>query len=166
MYWIHAMRASVLYAAGSERGALESFDEAIDLAQDNPLLLNARARLLSTAADESVRNSAQAIADAQMASALVPDSPNFAAALAIVYAESGDFMSAVEAQMRAIGLLQPGNQDAFAQYQERLALYEQMMPFERSYNFCSVDDEPANANANGANSLAKYLVFCLENNNS
>jgi tetratricopeptide (TPR) repeat protein len=42
LYWIHALRASALYATGSEQGALDSLNDAIDLAPDNPLLFNAR----------------------------------------------------------------------------------------------------------------------------
>lgn len=167
LYWVYALRASALYAAGSEQDALASLNDAIDLAPDNPFLFNARARLTSTALDENVRNSAHAIADAQRASELVPDEPGFVAALATVYAESGDFENAVATQRRAIDMLEPGDQDALAWYQDRLTLYEQGMPFERPLSYCSTDDDPPDPNTNtNSNFVSQYLVFCIGNGNS
>jgi tetratricopeptide (TPR) repeat protein len=163
LFWIHALRASALFAAGFEEGALASFNDAINLEPDNAILLNGRARLLSTAMSEIVRNRAQAIADAQKASELEPNRPNFVTTLATIYAESGEFDNAAEAQQRAIEMLEPADQITLDDYRGRLALYEQGMSFDRPIVSCDPDSDPTNPDSNATgNALMPYLAFCFE----
>ncbi len=162
LYWIHTLRGSALFSLGAEQEALASYDEAIRLEPNSALIFNARARLLSTARDENVRNGPQAIADAQRATELEPGQPNFVAGLAIVYAESGEFENAVVTQQRAIDLLEPNDQGAIDHYRSRLDLYRQGMAAERQFISCeTIKDSPDPDYENGSSFLLPYIVFCF-----
>ena len=160
-YWIYGLRGSALFAMGREPEALVMFNEALNLAPNDALLLNARSRLLSTALDENVRNGAQAIADAQRASELVPGRPAFVAALATAYAESGDFEKAVETQLHAIDLLDPEDQASLGPYMFRLDLYRKGEPFRRE--LCVKEEDAASLQDHETNgsALSSFLSFCF-----
>jgi tetratricopeptide (TPR) repeat protein len=160
IFWIHALRGSALFSVGYEQEALASFDEAISLEPDNALLLNARARVLSSAVDDNVRNGPRAITDAQRASELQPGQPAFIAALATAYAENGEFERAVEIQQQAIDLLQPGDLETRETYASRLALYQNGKPFRREIA-CGTDGDSGQDSENDGATLAPYIVFCL-----
>ncbi len=117
-----------------------SFDKAVDLAPNNSVILNERARLLASAADENVLNGQQAIADAQRANELVPGWPDYVAVLAAAYAENGEFENAAETQQRAIDLLEPGDQGAIDIYLSQLDLYQRGRPFRREFVSCETDE--------------------------
>lgn len=160
VYWMHALRGSALFAIDREQEALASFNEALSLAPNDALLLNARARLLSTALDENVRNGPQAITDAQRASELEPGRSAFVAALATAYAENGEFKKAVETQQRAIDLLGPEDQGAIETYLSRLELYQQGRPFRRE--LCEkIEDSSDPDREISSPVLSSYLVFCF-----
>jgi tetratricopeptide (TPR) repeat protein len=160
VYWIHALRGSALFEITREEEALDSFNEALSLAPDDALLLNARSRLLSTALDENVRNGPQAIADAQRASELVPGRQAFVAALATAYAENGEFEKAVETQLRAIDLLDPEDETSLGPYMFRLDLYREGRPFRRELCVKEEDAPPPDREASGS-ALSSYLAFCF-----
>ena len=162
LYWIHTLRGSALYAIGDDREALASFNEAVSLAPNNALLLNARGRLLATALDENVRNGPQAIADAQRASELEPGQPAYVAVLAAAYAENGEFENAAETQQRAIDLLEPGDQGAIGTYLSRLELYQQGIPFRRELLLCETIEDSLNPDHEvNSSTLLPYLTFCF-----
>ena len=156
------MRGSALFSLGDEQEALASYDEAISLEPNNALIFNARARLLSTALDENVRNGPRAIADAQRASSLAPGHPNYIAALATVYAENGEFENAVETQQRAIDLLDPNDQGRIDFYRSRLDLYRQGIAAQRQLISCeTIKDSPDPDYEDGSSVLLPYIVFCF-----
>ena len=127
IFWVHANRGTLLFERGDYQAALSSFDEAIGLAPENSILLNARARLRAAAPDASVRDGAAAVADASRAVGLHEIVPVFYFdTLAAAYAESGDFARAAETQEGIIGRL-PAEERAA--YQGRLDLYRRNMPF-------------------------------------
>jgi len=127
IYWIHANLGTILFERGEYQAALAAFDEAISLAPDNVILLNARARLRATSADASIRDGAQAVDDASRAVALDGEVPIFFFdTLAAAYAENGDFTRAVELQERVVEEAPPA---ARGEYEERLRLYRQNMPY-------------------------------------
>ncbi len=163
-YWIHALLGSALFALGDEQGALASINEAVNLAPNNANILNGRARLLSTALDENVRNGPQAMADAQRAMALEPGRPAFVAALATAYAENGEFENAVETQQHAIDLLDPADpayQDVIDAYRSRLDLYREGMPFRREMITCGAVEDPSDADQDIIRSIFSPVVFCF-----
>lgn len=166
-YWIHAFKASALFAIGEEEEALAAINDAVVLAPDNAELLNARARLLSTALNENVRDGTMAIADAQRALALTPGRPAYIAALATAYAENGEFENAVETQQFAIDQLEdqlnpadPAYRDTIDSYQSRLALYRERMPFRREMITCGTDEDRPDTNRAADDSVFSPLVFC------
>lgn len=129
VFWIEAFRANAYFDAGDYQHALQSYNEAVDLEPANASLLNARARLLATAPDADVRNGPLAISDAQAAIALAPGNPEFLGTLAAAYAENGEFEEATLEQHKAIALLPEGNVNAANDYQSRLNLYLQELPY-------------------------------------
>ena len=162
LHWIHALRGSALFSLGEEQEVLASYDEAIRLEPNNALIFNARARLLSTAFDENVRNGPRAIADAQRASELAPGQPNYVAALATIYAENGEFENAVETQQRAIDLLDPNDQRRIDFFRSRLDLYRQGIAAQRRIIWCeTIKDSPDPDYEDGSSVLLPYLSFCF-----
>ncbi len=162
LFWIHLSRGAVLFAAGDEQGALESFNDAVGLAPNNSVILNERARLLSTALDENVRNGSQAIADARRVNALIPGWPDYVAVLASAYAEAGEFENAVQTQQRAINLLEPGDQDVMGVYMSQLDLYRRNMPYRREFVSCPADEDSADSGNEASVVFLTYLeVYCL-----
>jgi tetratricopeptide (TPR) repeat protein len=129
VYWIHAFRAGAYYYFGDYEAALSSYNEALSLEPNRPSILNERAWMLATAPDDNVRDGLQAITDALAAIELAPRSPAIIDTLAAAYAENGEFENAVEAQQRAIDVLQAGDKESIADYQSRLDLYSQGMPY-------------------------------------
>lgn len=164
LYWVHLSRGALLFATGDEQEALVSFDKAVDLAPNNSVILNERARLLASAADENVLNGQQAIADAQRANELVPGWPDYVAVLAAAYAENGEFENTAETQQRAIDLLEPGDQGAIDIYLSQLDLYQRGRPFRREFVSCETDEYSSDS-GNEADSSVVFLtyleVYCL-----
>jgi tetratricopeptide (TPR) repeat protein len=132
LYWIHAYRGDALFAAGQFEDALESYDDAIELAPEESELLAYRARILASAADDDFRDGPQAVENALDAieMARLSGTPIFYIdTLAMARAEIGQFTNAIELQRRAIANLQAGDTETRTEYQGRLDLYLAEMPY-------------------------------------
>jgi tetratricopeptide (TPR) repeat protein len=132
LYWIHAYRGDALFVAGQFEDALESYDDAIELAPEESDLRASRARLLASAADDDFRDGTQAVANALEAieMARLSGTPvSYIDTLAMARAEMGQFTNAIELQRRAIANLQAGDAEARAEYQSRLNLYLAETPY-------------------------------------
>jgi tetratricopeptide (TPR) repeat protein len=108
-----------------------SLEPDMDLARRNKALaLNGKAWKLATDGDENKRNGQQAVRLAEEAKRLNSDEPYIHGTLAADYAESGRFADAVASQERAVSMLQKaGNQEAAADFNERLKLYQRNKPY-------------------------------------
>jgi tetratricopeptide (TPR) repeat protein len=131
--------------------ALADYNEAINLDTGNVWSLIGRARIMATAPEPVLRDGQQAVSDALSAIELHRNSARperrwlrlqerraraqsttpsiFLDTLASAYAENGEFETAVDSQQRAIASLQAGDGEAIVDYQNRLDLYLQGMPY-------------------------------------
>jgi tetratricopeptide (TPR) repeat protein len=127
---VHASRASNHAYVREYALALAFYDEAIALSPEGTTYFNNRAWLLATAPDDAVRDGVRAVADALKAIELSSEHPIFVDTLAAAYAEAGDFAKAAETQARAIEVLSAnGTRPAIEDFQSRLDLYNQNMPY-------------------------------------
>jgi tetratricopeptide (TPR) repeat protein len=110
------------------------YDEQLALLQDvlqrnpdDPASLAARARLLAASPDAPIRDGKQALADATRACVLTNwRNPLHLDALAMAYAETGDYAAAVRWQQQALADLPKGLAPEFA---ARLALYQKRQAY-------------------------------------
>jgi tetratricopeptide (TPR) repeat protein len=100
-------------------------------APDAPVLANALAWILATAADPQQRNGGQAVELAQKAcGATLGTNHGYLDTLAVALAEAGRFDDAVRTAQRAIAVAdKAGAKGAVEAYRGRLALYEQKKPY-------------------------------------
>ena len=90
-----------------------------------------KADFLATCPEQSLRNGAEAVADAQKANELQPIHyrvPEWVDTLAAAYAEKGDFGQAVQWEQKAISLV-PASSAIARKYAARLKLYQQGKPY-------------------------------------
>ena len=129
IFWIQMRRGDAYFLAGDDEAALESYEAAVALNPESAVALIYRAMILAAAAEDNLRDPAQALEDAQRANQLDPDQPAYIDILAVAHAANGNFDKAVEETQRAISLLPPGDQNSRDDYQSRMALYRQATPF-------------------------------------
>jgi tetratricopeptide (TPR) repeat protein len=129
IFWIQLQRGDAYFRAGIYEEALEAYNAASELFPDSASILINRSLVLAAAPDETLRNPAQALADAQRANQIAPRQPAYIDALACAYAANGDFENAVQTQERAITFVPRDDAAAIADYRTRLELYRQNMPF-------------------------------------
>jgi tetratricopeptide (TPR) repeat protein len=122
VFRIQMQRGDAYFLAGDNEAALESYEAAVTLNPDSAIALIYRAMILAAAAEEDLRNPAQALSDALRANQLEPGQPAYIEVLAVAYAAKGDFDTAVEEAQRAISLLPSRDQSSRDDYQSRLAL--------------------------------------------
>ena len=109
--------------------AISDYDQAIRLKPDFAEAYNAKAWLLATARDASIRDGDETVRLAQEAVRLDEDEPNYRDTLAAAYAEAGRFNDAVAEQERAIWMLRlQGKHVQVADYRTRLELYMSGQP--------------------------------------
>jgi len=129
VFWIQMQRGDAYFLASDDEAALESYEAAVTLNPESAVALISRAMILAAAAEENLRDPAQALEDAQRANQLDSDQPAYIDVLAVAHAANGDFDKAVEETQRAINLLPPGDQNSLDEYQSRMALYRRATPF-------------------------------------
>ena len=113
---------------------MDQFQAALTLRDDNAQALAGIAWIRATAADESLRDSNQAIALAERAAAAT-ERRNLSVldALAAAYASAGRFEDAVSTVESGINLATAAGLDAAAtQFRERLLLYRRHQPYRQS----------------------------------
>jgi tetratricopeptide (TPR) repeat protein len=125
------LRANINAHLGKYAEALEEFDYLISLHPRNVTLARAlsdRAWFRATCSNASFRNGQQAVKDAKAAcSIMIWKDEHMIDTLAVVYAETGDFNSAVQyvAQALAVKGILPNSTKLF---QQHLALFQQHKP--------------------------------------
>lgn len=129
IFWIQMQRGDAYFLIGDDEEALESYGAAVSLNPESAVALIYRAMILAAAAEEELRNPTQALEDAQRANQLEPDQPAYIDALAVALAANGEFDKAIQETQRAKSLLPADDLGSQDEYQSRIALYEQGMPF-------------------------------------
>lgn len=124
IFWIHAIRGDAYFLSGIYDEALESYDRALRIEEDEASARSNRALILAAAPDEELRNAPQALEDAQLVNELVPDQPAYIDVLAIAYAANGYFDMAEEEEERAMDLLPREDQGRWQSYRQRLRLFQ------------------------------------------
>lgn len=100
--------------------AIADYDEAIRLDPTFPPPWNERARLAVTCGDATYRNGKKAVQDATKACELTAwKNERYLITLAAAYAETGDFVSAIKLQEKAIELAPQESKDPFTYFLER-----------------------------------------------
>ncbi len=125
------LRANINARLGKYAEALKEFDYLVSLHPRNVTLARAlsdRARFRATCPNASFRNGQQAVKDAKAAcSIMIWKDEHMIDTLAVAYAETGDFSSAVQyaAQALAVKGILP---DSTKLFQQHLALFQQHKP--------------------------------------
>ncbi len=103
--------------------AVADLDQALKIEPNNPDALNGRAWFRATCPVAKYRDGAQAVAAATKACEVTGNKePGLLDTLAAAYAESGDFVSAMKWEIKAIELETDAKEKA--EYGERLKLYQ------------------------------------------
>jgi tetratricopeptide (TPR) repeat protein len=122
--WIYASRAQAYENIRDYEMVLDSLFKAQEVAPDSPIILAWIALYLAVAPDDNLRDGAQAVAKAQWAIELATGNlAIFVDTPAAAYAETGDFMRAVEEERRAIKMLPPGDPATAMDFQNSLENY-------------------------------------------
>ncbi len=123
--------ASWLYADGDLRRAVNEFRRVLESERDDPEALNDLAWILATSPDDSLRNSPEAVADAQKACRLTSyKRPEMLSALAAAQADAGDFSNAVATVQMAIhAATAAGNTQMVSADEQFLQLYRANKPY-------------------------------------
>ena len=121
-------RGEVNQQLGDWQAALADFEQARELNSGNAAAWENAARLLAACPDDEIRNSAKAVEYAQKACQLTEwNNADALAALAIAYAELGDWQAATDICDEQLAKLS-GDPDA-AQFEELRALFVEEQPF-------------------------------------
>lgn len=126
----HSNLGSVLLSQGKTPDALVHFEEAIRARPDWAFVRNNRAWVLATSADDAIRDSEAAVAEAEKACSLDGANPAFLDTLAAAYAAAGRYADAERTIERAIGLAESARLDSLVpELRARLDLYRAGKPF-------------------------------------
>ena len=125
----HLFRSHSHSREGQYGLAQSDLDQAIRLKPDFAEAYNALAWMLATATEARYRDGKRAVELAYKAISL-KDDVNYYDSLAAAYAENGEFTKAVSEQSRAIAWLRTaGNEEAIADFQNRLDMYLEGRPY-------------------------------------
>jgi Flp pilus assembly protein TadD len=121
----------LLYQCGQIAQAVEQLRQAALLKPPNPLTLNNLAWLLATCSDDTVRNGAEAVHDAEEACRLTGyKNAGMLSTLAATYAEAGRFPEAIRTAENAIQMQDAAGETRFAQLNRQfLTLYRAGKPW-------------------------------------
>jgi tetratricopeptide (TPR) repeat protein len=116
---------------GKNSEALEHWRKAIALTPKSATVYVGAARILSSAAEDSLRNGTEAIGLAKQANDLTSgNDPSVLDTLGAAYAEAGQFPQALDSARRALGLAVAKGDNSMANgIRYRISLYEQNKPF-------------------------------------
>jgi tetratricopeptide (TPR) repeat protein len=127
----HNNLGQILVETGRPAEAIRHYREALEVQRDWPAALAGLAWIRATSNESALRNGREAVHLAERAAALTHKRDAAVMdALAAAYAEVGDYNRAVDCIRAAIGLARSrGLPDLAEHMQERLALYEQRVPY-------------------------------------
>jgi tetratricopeptide (TPR) repeat protein len=134
----HYLLGITLARQGKSAEAVEELRKELELAPESPNALSALARLLSSDSNPLVRDGVAAVAIAERLAAIARDDPATLDAIAMAYAEFGDFDRALGYQTRAVQLLRTSGQREQARlrdYMARLQLYRAGTPYRQQRSF-------------------------------
>jgi tetratricopeptide (TPR) repeat protein len=123
----HANLAEAYAAVGHRAQAAQEFAHAVDVAPDNPFLLNRLAWLLATSPEDAVRNGSRAVELAQKSVSITTRQDAMSLeTLSAAYAEVGRFDDALATGREALALAErQGNEAMATELARRLPLFEQ-----------------------------------------
>jgi tetratricopeptide (TPR) repeat protein len=126
----HYFLGMALVMTGKRTEGLAQWRQALRKDPDNVQVLNETAWVLSTSADDSLRNGSEAVPLAEHAVQLTSaHEPAILGTLAAAYAETGRFDKAIEFEQRAADLAtQQGNTQLAASLGKRLTLFQEKTP--------------------------------------
>jgi Flp pilus assembly protein TadD len=122
----HYLLSISLSRQGDSVEAVAELRRELELAPESPRALAALAKMLSSDPNPHVRDGAAAVAVAERLAAVSGDDHAMLDAIAMAYAEFGDFDRALEIQARAVQLIRAHGQREQARlrdYMERMQLY-------------------------------------------
>jgi tetratricopeptide (TPR) repeat protein len=135
----HYLLGISLARQGKSAEAVDELRKELELAPESPKALTALARLLSSDYNPLVRDGVAAVAIAERLTEVARDDPDALDAIAMAYAEFGDFDRALEYQAKAVHLLRTSGrreQARLRDYMARMQLYRAGTPYrpKRSFN--------------------------------
>lgn len=120
-------RGDALLSLGKQKEAIEDYEAALKVHQENDGLYNNLAWVLSTSPDEDLRDGERAIELAKKACELTEyKAAHILSTLGAAYAETGDFETAKEWSAKAVEM---GDEEVKEQLQEELESYKQEKPW-------------------------------------
>ena len=120
-------RGDALLSIGKQKEAIEDYEKAIEVHQENDGLYNNLAWVLATSPDDNLRDGKRAIEFAKKACELTEyKAAHILSTLAAGYAETGDFETAKEWSSKAVEM---GEEDVKEQLKEELESYKQEKPW-------------------------------------
>ncbi|MCA9221915.1 MAG: tetratricopeptide repeat protein [Planctomycetales bacterium] len=141
-------RGDTLLSVGKHAKAVEDYERALKLKDDDSGLLNNLAWVMATSPDDDVRNGKQAIELATRACEVTDfKRPHILSTLASAYAEAGDFDKAKEWSKKAVELGKEQGNEQIDQLQKELESYEQGKPWRERQE---VQEKPAPLKSSGA----------------
>ena len=137
---------------GDHHAALEDFERAIAVRDDDPELLNNLAWLLATSPDDDVRDGQRAIGLATKAGEATEfKRAHVLSTLAAAYAETGDFQSAREWSQKAVDMNDPIHGPQLA---KELESYQQEEPWRERQNVGAADANEGDEKVSGQDATA------------
>ncbi len=118
---VHIARGFAYWKLGEYREAIADYYLAIEIAPGAFSAYNHLAWLLATCPDPAYRDGTRAVEMAQKATGMEPNCMTINT-LAAAYAEAGEFQSAIDAQEKAIGLLEQESAQASPPHNKHLSL--------------------------------------------
>jgi tetratricopeptide (TPR) repeat protein len=131
--WPNYQMGRIRLRQGRAQEALVELRQALRLEPNNPIILAFTARVLSAAADPSVRDGKAAVELALRSCALARGDPANLDVLGMALAEVGDFAQAQAAASNAVAFARALNKTNYETWNQRLELYQRHQPWRESF---------------------------------
>ena len=141
----HYLMGKTLLRQGRDAESVGKFREALRLEPQNILALTLLARVLASDENPQIRKGAEAVALAEKANDLTGSGQPFVLdILAMSYAEAGRYQEALQAEQRAIQLVQAAGLKETNAVNQRLELYQSGRPYRETFSNTPAQDLPKN----------------------
>jgi len=132
--WPHFQIAKALLKRGQDVNAMDEFQEALRLSPDNFEILAYMAHVLASTTNGQTRNGVEALKLANKANTLTGGLQPFVLdALAMAFAETGDFTNAIQTAQSAINTATAAGVTNIEPLKQRLDLYRNRQPWRESF---------------------------------